>query len=501
MPATSRACRWPSPWWGWACAIRRGYYLVASDGGIFSFGGAPFLGSMGGQHLNKPMVGMAVSPSGGGYWTVASDGGIFSFGDAQFFGSMGGQHLNQPIVGMAATPTGGGYWCVASDGGIFSFGDAQFFGSMGGQHLNRPIVGMAATPTGRGYWCVASDGGIFSFGDAQFFGSMGGQHLNQPIVGMAAPPAIRATGWWPGTAASSPSTPPSTDRRPSHGGLPTRVADLDGGGGRRGPVHLVAVRTVHALHHHAVQRAGQGPRLPGHRRAGSWPAPPWVGPPSDGHGRLGPGRRCTASVRERPRVPWPSLAALVAAGSDSRHRRCPPSLPPPAGQRAVARPLPALGLRRRLRLADRLRPGHVHHHRRRLPDDRARRPDRAPAGGSGHGHRASACSGGWRCSSPGASPIRRAYVPSTAGSSSSARWPVAWWSGSNWPRPPLIASGVRTPCHRGRGRSGAAAASVALRRPRRVARERCLHQVVPVPTCRRSARPGPAVAESSRPAR
>ncbi len=186
--------RWPSPWWGWACDAAGGYYLVASDGGIFSFGGAPFLGSMGGQHLNQPMVGMAVTPSGDGYWTVASDGGIFSFGDAQFFGSMGGQHLNQPIVGMAATPTGRGYWCVASDGGIFSFGDAQFFGSMGGQHLNQPIVGMAATPTGRGYWCVASDGGIFSFGDAQFFGSMGGQHLNQPIVGMAAPRASQ--GYW-----------------------------------------------------------------------------------------------------------------------------------------------------------------------------------------------------------------------------------------------------------------------------------------------------------------
>ena len=32
--------------------------------------------------------------------------------------------LNKPIVGMAATPTGKGYWLVASDGGVFSFGDA-----------------------------------------------------------------------------------------------------------------------------------------------------------------------------------------------------------------------------------------------------------------------------------------------------------------------------------------------------------------------------------------
>jgi hypothetical protein len=83
-----------------------------------------------------------------GYWLVASDGGIFSFGDAAFYGSMGGAHLNQPIVGMASTADGGGYWLVASDGGIFSFGDAAFHGSMGGAHLNQPIVGMASTPTG-----------------------------------------------------------------------------------------------------------------------------------------------------------------------------------------------------------------------------------------------------------------------------------------------------------------------------------------------------------------
>ncbi|MDA8399634.1 MAG: hypothetical protein M0008_06245, partial [Actinomycetota bacterium] len=84
------------------------------------------------------------TPDGKGYWFVASDGGIFSFGDAHFFGSMGAKPLNKPIVGMAATPDGKGYWFVASDGGIFSFGDAHFFGSMGAKPLNKPIVGMAS---------------------------------------------------------------------------------------------------------------------------------------------------------------------------------------------------------------------------------------------------------------------------------------------------------------------------------------------------------------------
>jgi len=172
----------------------RGYWLVASDGGIFSFGDARFFGSMGGMHLNKPIVGMAATPDGRGYWEVASDGGIFTFGDARFFGSTGAMQLNKPIVGMAPTPDGQGYWMVASDGGIFSFGDARFFGSTGAIPLNKPVVGMAATPDGQGYWMVASDGGIFTFGDARFFGSTGAIRLNKPVVGMAATPAAR--GYW-----------------------------------------------------------------------------------------------------------------------------------------------------------------------------------------------------------------------------------------------------------------------------------------------------------------
>jgi hypothetical protein len=170
-----------------------GYWMDASDGGIFSFGVSAFHGSMGGRHLAKPVVGMATAPHGQGYWLVASDGGIFSFGDAKFWGSMGNRRLAKPIVGMASTPDGKGYWLVASDGGIFSFGDAKFWGSMGNRHLNKPIVGMTSTPSGKGYWLVASDGGIFSFGDAKFRGSMGNRHLNKPIVGMAAP---ASGGYW-----------------------------------------------------------------------------------------------------------------------------------------------------------------------------------------------------------------------------------------------------------------------------------------------------------------
>jgi hypothetical protein len=121
-----------------------------------------------------------------GYWLVASDGGVFAFGDAVFYGSTGDIALEAPIVGMAATPSGEGYWLVASDGGVFAFGDAVFLGSTGDIALEEPIVGMAATPSGNGYWLVASDGGVFAFGDAVFHGSTGDIALAQPIVGMAA---------------------------------------------------------------------------------------------------------------------------------------------------------------------------------------------------------------------------------------------------------------------------------------------------------------------------
>ena len=171
-----------------------GYWLVASDGGVFSYGDAPFEGSAGGLALTKPIVGMAATPDGGGYWLVASDGGVFSYGDAPFEGSAGGLALTKPIVGMAATPDGGGYWLVASDGGVFSYGDAPFEGSAGGLALTKPIVGMAATPDGGGYWLVASDGGVFSYGDAPFEGSAGGLALTKPIVGMAATPD--GGGYW-----------------------------------------------------------------------------------------------------------------------------------------------------------------------------------------------------------------------------------------------------------------------------------------------------------------
>jgi hypothetical protein len=115
--------------------------------------------------LKRPVVGMGATGSGAGYWLVASDGGIFSFGDARFSGSTGSFALAQPIVGMQATPSGDGYWLAAGDGGVFSFGSARFYGSAAGPRPD-PVVALARTPSGKGYWVVGADGAVASYGDA-----------------------------------------------------------------------------------------------------------------------------------------------------------------------------------------------------------------------------------------------------------------------------------------------------------------------------------------------
>jgi hypothetical protein len=71
---------------------------------------------------------MTATPSRSGYWLVGSDGGVFTFGDASFYGSLGAVNLNRPVTSITATPSGHGYWMAGADGGIFTFGDAPFLG-------------------------------------------------------------------------------------------------------------------------------------------------------------------------------------------------------------------------------------------------------------------------------------------------------------------------------------------------------------------------------------
>jgi len=163
-------------------ADRGGYWLVASDGGIFAFGDAGFHGSIPGSglnpagsgmphSLNAPIVGMVPSTDGGGYFMVASDGGVFAFGDARFEGSCPGiGGCSGAAVAVVPDASGNGYWVVTSTGAVHPFGDAVNYGAPGPQ--GSAITSAVATPNGGGYWILDGAGQVFPFGDAAGMGSL-----------------------------------------------------------------------------------------------------------------------------------------------------------------------------------------------------------------------------------------------------------------------------------------------------------------------------------------
>jgi hypothetical protein len=182
-----------------------GYWLVGSDGGIFSFGSAQFYGSTGSLKLQRPVVGITPTANDEGYWLVASDGGIFSFGNAAYYGSIPGlgiapagssspNRLNAPIVAMVPSTDGGGYFMVGSDGGVFTFGDAKFEGSCPGiGGCSGAAVAVMPDASGNGYWLVTATGNVYAFGDAAAtYGAPGPQSV--PVTSAVRTP--NGDGYW-----------------------------------------------------------------------------------------------------------------------------------------------------------------------------------------------------------------------------------------------------------------------------------------------------------------
>ena len=94
------------------------------------------------MRLNQPIVGMAATPAAGGYWLVATDGGIFAFGDAAFPGRRA----------PSGSTSRSSAWPHARRQGLLArrlrrrrlrLRPTRFHGSTGAIGLNRPIVGMA----------------------------------------------------------------------------------------------------------------------------------------------------------------------------------------------------------------------------------------------------------------------------------------------------------------------------------------------------------------------
>jgi hypothetical protein len=207
------------------------YELVGADGGVFTVGGATYMGSLGGQRIAHPIVavlnavpGLASGPgyllidsagivypfglsslgdlrhvhlnapivaafeadhgSARGYVMVARDGGVFTFGTAVYSGSLAPFHLRSPIVASAQGDVAGEYWLVDAAGHVYALGGAQLSGDLGGMRLSAPVVGIGGASSGGGYGLVTADGRVFPFGPAQWHGDASRLHLRAPIVGI-----------------------------------------------------------------------------------------------------------------------------------------------------------------------------------------------------------------------------------------------------------------------------------------------------------------------------
>lgn len=183
-----------------------GYYLVQENGAVYALGGAssstpnaPYYGGANinnvlGYPTNKSVDVEVYRPNMAGYWQLASNGGVFAWGSAPFKGSAAGLLCGGcTAVAMASTSTGNGYWILGSDGGIFAFGDAPFRGSAAGiMPGGTYAVGIAGAPNNNGYWVINNLGQMYAFNVPYRGGTLPSQ--SQPARGIEA--ATNGDGYW-----------------------------------------------------------------------------------------------------------------------------------------------------------------------------------------------------------------------------------------------------------------------------------------------------------------
>ena len=160
---------------------------------------------------------MAPTPSGNGYWLVASDGGIFTFGDATFHGSTGG---------IRAQPADHRHRADAVGRGLLAGRRRRrrvHVRRRGVRRLDR-CRGRAGRrparrrPTGSGYWLLTSTGGVLHVRPGRL--ARRRQHARLLHTGHVGRPRAdhdrsAATGSRRPTATSSRSATPSTTARRS----------------------------------------------------------------------------------------------------------------------------------------------------------------------------------------------------------------------------------------------------------------------------------------------
>ncbi len=109
----------------------KGLYIVGSGGWVESVNGdLPYHGSLSRVKLNGPIVDGAITSQCDGYWLLGSDGGVFTFGSARFHGSLSGVISGHSARSILPLPDGSGYWILLRSGKVYALGNCAYLGSM-----------------------------------------------------------------------------------------------------------------------------------------------------------------------------------------------------------------------------------------------------------------------------------------------------------------------------------------------------------------------------------
>ena len=182
----------------------QGAYVFTSIGRVIRTGDAVALTDSAGredllwiEQLNAPIVDARITGDRSGYWLLAEDGGIFTFGNAGFAGAVPekprADWIDEKIVSFAPDNDGEGYVVVAASGKAWFFEHPirpqlqdVIESAFGTRTLNQPIALVKERRCG-GYLMVATDGGVFAtpMSDCGFQGSLGDDPPDSPILALA----------------------------------------------------------------------------------------------------------------------------------------------------------------------------------------------------------------------------------------------------------------------------------------------------------------------------
>jgi hypothetical protein len=177
-----------------------GYWIVSSSGNVYAFGGAPYEGSAGSYFNGQTAVAAIASHDGNGYAIVSAQGNVYAFGDMPYEGGASQSYFSgQTAVALLSSSDGNGYAIVSNQGNVYAYGDMPYEGGVSQSYFSgQTAVGASMSPDGLGYYILSSSGNVYAFGDATYEGGPGGQPYfsGQSAISIATATGEPGAGYW-----------------------------------------------------------------------------------------------------------------------------------------------------------------------------------------------------------------------------------------------------------------------------------------------------------------